>query len=106
MPLGFSIRFMRRAQACAVRAVGRPQPQLPSTYSNTNGSPCANSALTMITLTRPIERKGWLSTSVTPRPHTRRRHGPFWPIVRQAGLEATKTLVSGGRAAAGGLSER
>ena len=27
-------------------------------YSNTNGSPSANSALTMITETKPIERKG------------------------------------------------
>ncbi len=27
-------------------------------YSNTNGSPSANSPLTMITLTKPIERKG------------------------------------------------
>ena len=26
-------------------------------YSNTNGSPSANSALTMITLTKPIEEK-------------------------------------------------
>ncbi len=28
-------------------------------YSNTNGSPSANSTLTMITETKPIERKGW-----------------------------------------------
>jgi len=28
-------------------------------YSTTNGSPSANSTLTMITLTKPIERNGW-----------------------------------------------
>ena len=30
-----------------------------ASYSNTNGSPSANSALTMITETKPIERKRW-----------------------------------------------
>jgi hypothetical protein len=36
-----------------------------SAQSNTNGSPSANSALTKMTLTKPIERKGCFSTSVT-----------------------------------------
>ncbi len=36
-------------------------------YSNTNGRPSAKSPLTMITLTKPIERKGWRPTSVTRR---------------------------------------
>ncbi len=31
-------------------------------YTNTNGSPIANGTLTMITETKPIERKGWRST--------------------------------------------
>ena len=34
-------------------------------YGRTTGSPSANSPLTMITLTKPIERKGWRSASVT-----------------------------------------
>ena len=34
-------------------------------YSNTTGSPIANSTLTMMMETKPIERKGRLSTSVT-----------------------------------------
>ena len=29
--------------------------------SNTNGSPSANNTLTMMTETKPIERKGWRS---------------------------------------------
>jgi hypothetical protein len=40
-------------------------------YRNTNGSPRANYTLTMITETKPIERKGWRSTSVTRRSWTR-----------------------------------
>ena len=30
-------------------------------YTNTNGNPSAKSPLTMITVTNPIERKGWRS---------------------------------------------
>ena len=33
--------------------------------SSTSGSPSTNSTLTMITETKPIERNGWRSTSVT-----------------------------------------
>ena len=33
-------------------------------YSNTNGSPSANSTLTMMTETKPMLLKGWRSTSV------------------------------------------
>ena len=33
-------------------------------YSSTRGNPTANSTLTMMTETKPIERKGWRSTSV------------------------------------------
>ena len=36
-------------------------------YNNTSGNPSANSRLTMMTDTKPIERKGWRSTSVTRR---------------------------------------
>ena len=34
-------------------------------YSNTNGSPSANSTLTMMMLTKPMLLKGWRPTSVT-----------------------------------------
>ena len=37
------------------------------TQSKTRGSPIRNSPLAMITDTKPIERKGWRSTSVTRR---------------------------------------
>ena len=44
-------RLVRRAWALALTRDS-------AGYSNTNASPSANSALTMITLTKPIERKG------------------------------------------------
>ena len=39
--------------------VGRDRDYVSDPYTNTNGSPSAKSTLTMITETKPIERKGW-----------------------------------------------
>ncbi len=50
-----------------------------ASYSNTNGSPSVNRPDATITLTKPIEPKGWRSTSVTrsrkPTPEFMRRGG-------------------------------
>jgi len=46
--------------------------------SNTNGSPSAKSALTMIRLTKPMERKGYSTAVDSP---STRNHMDGWAIV-------------------------
>ena len=54
---------------CFTPPQGTPSPSA-SLCSNTNGSPSANNTLTMITETKPIERKGWPGRPRSSRSHS------------------------------------